>query len=172
MCVWVYIYIYIANWKSSRCFPTDGPPRIECMYFQMVTRLCGSIISNLQIQWILFHRRADNSVFNGRVVAFRDKESVLRGILLHYSINRNLQLKHTEFSLKFAAIMLCCKQHAGIGLDASKMMILILRLKDALRTEKVWRWRIRGISRASWTCRIIRNWSHSSFETFEIIRND
>ena len=45
-------------------------------------------------------------------------------------------------------------------------------------TEEVWRWKIRGItswrlmSGASWTCRIIRSWSHNCFETFESIRND
>ena len=45
-------------------------------------------------------------------------------------------------------------------------------------TEKVWRWRIGGItswklmSGISWTCKIIRSWSYNSFKTFENIRTD
>ena len=47
-----------------------------------------------------------------------------------------------------------------------------------MRTEKVWRRRIGGItswrlmSGARWTCRIIRSWSHNSSKTFESIRNN
>jgi len=40
---------------------------------------------------------------------------------------KNLQLKHTEFLLRLTATMLCRKQYAEIDLDASKIMILMLK---------------------------------------------
>ncbi|GBM50676.1 hypothetical protein AVEN_234733-1 [Araneus ventricosus] len=36
---------------------------------------------------------------------------------------------HTEFLLSLMATMLCREQHAEIGLDASKIMILMLKIK-------------------------------------------
>ncbi|XP_020295170.1 uncharacterized protein LOC109860481 [Pseudomyrmex gracilis] len=45
-------------------------------------------------------------------------------------------LKHTEFLLKLTATMLCRKQHAEIGLDASKIIILMLKIKNALAHRK------------------------------------
>jgi len=44
---------------------------------------------------------------------------------------KNLQLKHTEFLLRFLT-MLCRKQHAEISIDASKIMILMSKIKNAL----------------------------------------
>ena len=69
-------------------------------------------------------------------------------------------------------------QHEEIGLDTSKIIILMLKIKNTLAHQKFWRQRIGGItswslmSGACWTCRIIRNQSHNSFKTFKIIRNN
>lgn len=49
---------------------------------------------------------------------------------------RNLQQKHTEFLLRLMVTMLCWKQHAEISLDASKIMILMLKIMNALVHQK------------------------------------
>ena len=67
---------------------------------------------------------------------FVPKKEYLRGIILHYFIKKNLQLKHTEFLLRLTVIMLCRKQHAEIGLGASKKMILKLKIMNALVHRK------------------------------------
>ena len=51
-------------------------------------------------------------------------------------LKRNLQLKHTEFLLKLTVIMLCRKQHAEFGLDTSKVIILMLKIKNTLAHRK------------------------------------
>ena len=84
-----------------------------------------------------------------------------------------MQLNPTEYLLRLTMTMLSHKQHAGIGLDALKIIILMLKVKNALVYQKIgsitfWR----PMSDARWTCRIIRSWSHSNFEMFENIRND
>jgi len=45
-------------------------------------------------------------------------------------------MKHTEFLLRFTAIMLCRKQQAEIGLDSPKVMILMSKIKDASLAKK------------------------------------
>ncbi|GBO26683.1 hypothetical protein AVEN_220001-1 [Araneus ventricosus] len=39
---------------------------------------------------------------------------------------------HTEFLLRLTATILCRKQHAEIDLDASEIMILMLKIKNSL----------------------------------------
>ena len=51
-------------------------------------------------------------------------------------LKRNLQLKHTEFFLRFIATMLCHKQHTEIDLDDSKILILMLKIKNTLAHRK------------------------------------
>ena len=41
-----------------------------------------------------------------------------------------MQLKQTELLLRLMATMFSQKQHAEIGLDTSKIMILMLRIKS------------------------------------------
>ena len=87
---------------------------------------------------------------------------------------RNLQLKLTEFFLRRMATMIYWKQHAEIGLDTSKIIILMLKM-NTLAHQKVWRWRIGDItswilmSGASWTCGIIRSWSHNGLKCLKAL---
>jgi len=71
------------------------------------------------------------------MLSFMPKEEYLRGILLHYLIKKNLQLKHTKFLLRFTAIIIYWKQHSEIGLDAPKIMILMSKIKNALAHRKI-----------------------------------
>ena len=60
------------------------------------------------------------------------------------SFKRNLQLKHIEFLLRLMTTILCWIQHTEIGLDASKIMILMFKLKGTLvhwKSLKTKNWR-------------------------------
>ncbi|GBO17248.1 hypothetical protein AVEN_198073-1 [Araneus ventricosus] len=89
-----------------------------------------STISKLEIQSMSFRRSVNNSFFHSfKHVKFRAKKGVFGGkftALLYFEIS---QLKHTEFLLRLPATMLCRKQHAEFDLDASKIMILMLKIK-------------------------------------------
>ena len=64
------------------------------------------------------------------------KKVYLQGILQHYFIQKNLQLKLIEFFLRLTVTMPCWKQHAEIGLNTSKIMIFILKIKNVWRIKK------------------------------------
>ena len=73
----------------------------------------------------------NNFVFHSvKHIRFCAKESVFVG-----SFTGLLYSK--EFFLRLIATMLCWKQHVEIGLDASEIMILMLKVKNAL-TLAVW----------------------------------
>ena len=64
---------------------------------------------------------------------FVSKKVYLQGVLLHYFIQKKSVAE--EFLVRLTMTMVCWKQHAEIGLDASKIMILML-IKN---TENVWK---------------------------------
>ena len=106
---------------------------------------------------------------------FMPKKCICREFYCTTLFKRNLQLKHLKFLLRLTATIVCQKQYAEIGLDASKIIILMLKIKNALvywKSLKMKNWRHYFMSDASLTCRIITSWSHNSFEPFESIRND
>jgi len=63
--------------------------------------------------------------------SFVPEKEYLRGILLHYFIQKKSAAK-AEFLLRLTAAMLCRKQPAEIALDTSKIMILMSKIKNAL----------------------------------------
>ena len=114
---------------------------------------------------------------------FVPKKCIIGEIYCTALCKRNLQLKHIEFLLRITATILCRRQRAEIGLDASKIMIFMLKIKKkknalAHHRKKFQDKKIGGIiacklmSGASWTWRIIRSWSQNSSGTFESIRSD
>jgi len=51
-------------------------------------------------------------------------------------LKKTLQLKHIEFLLRLTATMLYPKQCADIGFDALTIMLLMLKIKNALANRK------------------------------------
>ena len=73
---------------------------------------------------------------------FMPNKVYLRGILMHYFIQNKNKLKHTEFLFRLMVTMLCRIRHAETGFDASKIMILNLRINNVLvhrKNLKNWR---------------------------------
>ncbi|GBN73017.1 hypothetical protein AVEN_208235-1 [Araneus ventricosus] len=63
---------------------------------------------------------------------FVQKKSISGEFYCTTLLNKNLQLKHIEFFLRFTTTMLYRKQDAEIALDASKISILMLKIHKAL----------------------------------------
>jgi len=69
-------------------------------------------------------------------VKFRAKKSICEEFYYTILFKKNLQLKYTEFLLRRMAIILRRKHHAAIGLDASKIMIIIVDDKECSGAPK------------------------------------
>ena len=126
-----------------------------------------------------FPQSMNNFVFHCiKHIRFHAKQRVLVGNFTALLYQKKSAAEAHRIFLRLMATMLCWKQHVGIGLDTSKMMILMLKIKNTLVHQKVWRRRIGGISSwrltsgTSWTCKIIRGWTHNSFNLSESIKND
>jgi len=102
----------------------------------------------------------------------------VRGILLHYFIQKNLQLKHTKFLLRLTATILYGKPNIEIGLDVRKIMILMSKIKNALAHRKTLRTKNSSeVLLHEDLCQTLAELAdslgvdHNSFETCESIRN-
>ena len=125
--------LIIGPWLSSRCFFKHGSSSTPCMEFRMVTHMQGSTVFNFKFQCMAVHFSVNKSSEN---VYFVPNKVYLRGILLRYFIQNKSQLNHIEFMLRLAVTMLCRIRHAEPGFDASKIMILNLRIKNVLAHRK------------------------------------
>jgi len=74
----------------------------------------------------------NNFVLVLNMSSFMPKKEYLRGTVLHYLIKKNLELKRTEFLLRLTGIIHCQEKHAQIGLDVTKIMIFLSKIKNAL----------------------------------------
>ena len=107
------------------------------------------------------------------------KKVYLHGMLLHYFIKKKPAAEEHRILVEIYGDH---AQSETICWDwlrrFKKIKIFMLKIRKLRRTVNVWKRKIRGITSwrlmlgASWTRRIIRSWSHNSFETFESIRND
>jgi len=127
------IYI-LGPWISSRCFLKDDISSTPCMEFRMVTHRQGSTVCNLKFQCMVVHYSV-NHVFVywfWKCLLLCQIKCFCGEFYCTTLFKRNLQLKHTEFLLRLTATMLCRIRHAETGFDASKIMILNLRIRNVL----------------------------------------
>ena len=87
------------------------------------------------------------------------------------------QLNHTEFLLIVTATKLYRKQHAEIGLDASKIIILMFKMNNAVTHRKMFEDEELEVLLHEDSYQEQAEFAESlgvdhSFETFESIRND
>ena len=81
-----------------------------------------------------FRRRVNIFVFFIVLNISYQRKCICRKFYCTTLFKRNLQL--TKFLQRFTAITFCGKQYAEIGLKASKIIILMLKIKNALAQRK------------------------------------
>ena len=68
--------------------------------------------------------------------SFVSKKCIFKELYSTILFKTNLQGKHLEFLLRLTKRMVCQKQHAETGFNTSKILILNLRIKNALVYQK------------------------------------